>query len=114
MVLTEKIVHSAAVVTIVSVDGHLLGGEDIQHLREKIKSLIERQINHIILDLDNLEYMNSLGLGAFLAILVSVKKAKGTLSLINLHDKVREIFLITKADTIFNIFASEAEALAGS
>jgi anti-sigma B factor antagonist len=112
MVITEKIRDHAAVISIVVVDGHLLGGEDITRLREKVKSLLDRGINHIILDLDSLEYMNSLGLGALLAVLVSVKKAGGVLSIINLGDKVRELFMITQANKIFNIYSSEEEALA--
>jgi len=79
-------------------------------LKDDILRHVARGQNRIILNLAQVDFINSSGLGTLVSILKEVRLAKGRLVLSNLASYVQEIFEITQLSNIFEIFASEADA----
>ncbi|MFQ6009197.1 MAG: STAS domain-containing protein [Candidatus Zixiibacteriota bacterium] len=80
-------------------------------LKEEVKKLFEKEKTAIHLNLDQVEFINSSGLGALVSIMKEIRLRKGRLTLSNLATYVREIFEITQLTHIFEIFTTEEEAL---
>ena len=81
-------------------------------LKEHLKRLTEKETNQVHLNLSDVEFINSSGLGALVSIMKEVRLLKGRLTLSNLASYVQEIFEITQLSHIFEIYATEQEALA--
>lgn len=81
-------------------------------LKEHVKSLTEKGTKQIHLNLSDVEFINSSGLGALVSIMKEIRLIKGRLTLSNLASYVMEIFEITQLSHIFEIYATEEEALA--
>ena len=81
-------------------------------LKEQVKRLIEKSTIQIHLNLSEVEFINSSGLGALVSVMKEVRLQKGRLTLSNLASYVQEIFEITQLSHIFEIYSTEAEALA--
>lgn len=80
-------------------------------LKEQIKKLFEKEITGVHLNLGGVEFINSSGLGTLVSIMKEARIRKGRLTLSNLASYVQEIFEITQLSHIFEIFATEEEAL---
>jgi len=80
-------------------------------LKEQIKQLFEKEKTAIHLNLSEVEFINSSGLGSLVSIMKEIRLRKGRLTLSNLASYVQEIFEITQLSHIFEIFATEEEAL---
>ncbi len=80
-------------------------------LKERIKEIFEKEKNSVHLNLTEVEFINSSGLGALVSIMKEVRLRKGRLTLSNLANYVQEIFEITQLSQIFEIFATQEEAL---
>jgi len=80
-------------------------------LKDQIKQLFAREKTQIHLNLAEVEFINSSGLGALVSIMKEVRLIKGRLTLSNPASYVQEIFEITQLSHIFEIYSSEEEAL---
>ena len=80
-------------------------------LKEEIKSLSGSDLTLIHLNLEEVDFINSSGLGVLVSIMKEIRMQKGRLTLSNLASYVQEIFEITQLSHIFEIFTSEEEAL---
>jgi anti-sigma B factor antagonist len=80
-------------------------------LKEQIKQLFEKEKTAIHLNLGEVEFINSSGLGSLVSIMKEIRLRKGRLTLSNLASYVQEIFEITQLSHIFEIFATEEEAI---
>jgi anti-sigma B factor antagonist len=107
--ITDREVDGAHVVVL---DGRIVLGEESQALRQKLKSLIAEGNKKIILNMDNIKYIDSAGLGILVAAHVSAKLQGASLILSNLGTKFQEILQITKLVTVFQVFTTEAAAIA--
>ena len=81
-------------------------------LKEEIKQLSDKGTSSIHLNLSQVEFINSSGLGSLVSIMKEIRLLKGRLTLSNLAGYVQEIFDITQLSHIFEIFETEEEALA--
>lgn len=81
-------------------------------LREELLKVVNRGAQVIVINLQDVEFMDSSGLATLVEALQLTRKQKSKLKLINLCHRVRSIFEIARLDVIFEIFDSEAEALA--
>ena len=97
---------------VVMLDGRIVLGEESQALRQKLKSLIAEGNKKIILNMDNIKYIDSAGLGILVAAHVNAKLQGTSLILSNLGTKFQEILQITKLVTVFQVFNTEAAAVA--
>jgi anti-sigma B factor antagonist len=80
-------------------------------LKQQVKKLFEKEKTTLHLNLQDVEFINSSGLGALVSIMKEIRLRKGRLTLSNLATYVQEIFEITQLSHIFEIFATEEEAL---
>src|SRR5271169_4030540 len=91
-------------ITILSLKGRLTVGE-ASSLREKVNQLVPAGRINIILDLSNVDYIDSTGLGSMVICFTTIKKAGGALKLVNLNKRNIELLLLTKLHTIFEVFS---------
>jgi anti-anti-sigma factor len=97
-------------IMIISVSGRLDLGSG-NRLKEEIKSVLTTGMTSIHLNLKEVEFVNSSGLGALVSIMKEIRIHRGRLTLSDMADYVREIFDITQLSHIFEIFTTEEEAL---
>jgi len=81
-------------------------------LKDEIKKHLSNNVTSIHLNLAHVEFINSSGLGSLVSIMKEIRLLKGRFTLSDLASYVREIFEITQLSHIFEIFATEDEALA--
>ena len=98
-------------VTVVDLVGKLTLDQGAPHLKDKINSLIAQKRTHIVLNLKNVPYIDSGGLGQLVASYGSVMKAGGALKLLNVTSRNHDLLSITRLVTVFESFDSEPEAL---
>ncbi len=99
-------------VSVVALDGRIVLGDESNALREKLKSLIAEGKKQIILNMDNIKYIDSSGLGTLVAAHCSAKTQGASLRLCHLGSKFQEVLQITKLLTVFEVCDTEAAALA--
>ncbi len=107
--MTNREVHG---VSVVALDGRIVLGEESTALRQKLKSLIAEGKKKIVLNMDNIKYIDSAGLGILVAAHVSAKTQGASLHLCHLGSKFQEVLQITKLLTVFEVFDTEAAAVA--
>ena len=95
-------------VTILDVEGKILLGEGDVQLKHKMEELIEGKVTKILLNLANVPYMDSGGLGEIVRSYTTVKKAGGELKLLNATKRISDLLTITKLITVFEIHEEEA------
>ena len=98
-------------VTVLDIVGRLTIDQGAQHLKDKINSLISQQRTEIVLNLKNVPYIDSGGLGQLVASYGSVMKTGGALKLLNVTARNHDLLSITRLVTVFESFDSEAEAI---
>jgi anti-sigma B factor antagonist len=81
-------------------------------IKEKIKDEINKGKVNIIINLDKVSYIDSSGIGVLISSLSNLKKVGGAMKLINVYASVRKVFELTKLTSFFEIYDSEADALA--
>ena len=106
--IEERLIGS---VTVLDLAGKLRMEESAQHLKDKINSLVSQKRTEIIVNLKNVPYIDSGGLGQLVASFASVRKAGGVLKLLNVGSRNSDLLSITRLVTVFESFDSEAEAV---
>jgi len=99
-------------VSVVALDGRIVLGEESTALRQKLKSLIAEGKKKIVLNMDDIKYIDSAGLGILVAAHVSAKTQGASLHLCHLGSKFQEVLQITKLLTVFEVCDTEAAAVA--
>jgi anti-sigma B factor antagonist len=99
-------------VSVVALDGRIVLGEESNALREKVKSMLAEGRKKIVLNMDNITFIDSAGLGTLVAAHHSAKGQGASLRLCHLGSKFQEVLQITKLLTVFEVFNTEAEAVA--
>ena len=99
-------------VTVAALDGRIVLGEESNALREKIKTLVAEGKKKVVLNMDNITFIDSAGLGTLVASHHSAKAQGAGLKLCHLGTKFQEVLQITKLMTIFDVYNTEAEAVA--
>ncbi len=98
-------------VTVLDIVGRLTMDQGAQRLKDKINSLISQQRTEIVLNLKNVPYIDSGGLGQLVASYGSVMKTGGALKLLNVNSRNHDLLSITRLVTLFESFDSETEAV---
>ena len=108
MHMTERYVGS---VTILDLSGTITIDADATRLKDKINSLLLQQRTSVILNLAEVSYIDSGGLGQLAASYAALMKAGGGLKLLNVNKRNHDLLSITRLVTIFPTFETEATAL---
>jgi anti-sigma B factor antagonist len=98
-------------VTIVDLSGKITLGEGGMALREEVRKLLAEGKKKIVLNLAEVNYIDSSGLGELVSAYTAVKNAGGELKLLSLTSKVRDLLVITKLVTVFDVKDDEASAV---
>jgi anti-sigma B factor antagonist len=98
-------------VTIVDCSGRITLGEGSITLRETITQLLGKGEKKILLNLGDVNYIDSSGIGELVSAFTTVRKQGGDLKLLNLTKKVHDLLLITKLYTVFDVKDDEAVAV---
>ncbi len=98
-------------VTIVDLSGRITLGEGSVVLRDTVKDLSTQGQKKILLNLGNVTYIDSSGIGELVSAYTSVRNSGGELKLLNLTKKVHDLLQITKLYTVFDIQDDEASAI---
>jgi len=98
-------------VTVVAMDGRIVLGEESNALREKMKALVAEGKKKVVLNMDNITFIDSAGLGTLVSAHHSAKAQGASLRLCHLGSKFTEVLQITKLMTIFDVYNTEAEAV---
>lgn len=104
-------VRQSGEVTILDLDGRITLGEATAMMREEIRQLVTQGNTKILLNLANVSYIDSSGLGDLVGSFATVTNKGGRLKLLNLQKKVHDLLQITKLLTVFEVFTNEAAAL---
>ena len=98
-------------VAVLSLKGKLMGYPETDNLHDEIRSLLGNKVKKIVIDLNGVNWMNSMGVGSLMRSYTTVRNAEGDLRLSRLTDKARSIFVMTQLIRVFKIFESVDEAV---
>jgi anti-sigma B factor antagonist len=98
-------------VTILDMKGKMTLGDGDELLRNKINALIQTGAKKLVLNLGDVPYIDSAGLGEVVRTYTTVSRQGGVLKLLNLTKRIQDLLAITKLLTVFETFDTEAEAV---
>ena len=98
-------------VTIVDLSGRITLGEGSVVLRDQIRELLSKGSKKLLLNLAEVTYIDSSGIGELVSAFTTVRNQGGELKLLNLTKKVHDLLQITKLYTVFDVKDDEASAL---
>ena len=98
-------------VTILDLSGRITLGEGSVVLRDAVRDLLAKGDKNILLNLGDVSYIDSSGIGELVSAFTSVKNAGGELKLLNLTKKVQDLLQITKLYTVFDVKDDETSAV---
>jgi len=98
-------------ITIVDLRGRITLGEGSVTVRDTVHELLSKGTKRILLNLGDVNYIDSSGLGELVSAFTAVKKQGGELKLLNLTKKVRDLLQITKLYTVFDVMDDEGLAV---
>ncbi|MCS6873215.1 MAG: STAS domain-containing protein [Pyrinomonadaceae bacterium] len=104
--------RQAGDVTILDLEGKITIGEGSVALRTAVRRLLSEGKKKILLNLAEVSYIDSSGIGELVSSFTTVSKEGGSLKLLNLTQKVQDLLAITKLLTVFDTYDNEEEALA--
>jgi anti-sigma B factor antagonist len=97
---------------ILNLNGRITLGEAVSELRDAIKEAVSGDRKNVLLNLAEVSYIDSTGLGQIVAGFATVTGHGGQMKLLNLQKRVHDLMQITKLLTVFEAYTSEAAALA--
>jgi anti-sigma B factor antagonist len=98
-------------ITILDVSGRITVGEGNVMLREIVRELVEKGGKRVLLNLYEVDYVDSSGLGELVRIHTTLRKAGGQMKLVNLSKKVQDLLQMTSMNAVFDIQKNEASAI---
>jgi anti-sigma B factor antagonist len=103
--------RDAGRVTVVDMGGRITLGEGSALLRKTIRQLLEDQRAFILLNLADVDYIDSSGIGELVSGFTTVRSRGGELKLLHLTKKVHDLLQITKLFTVFEVYSDEHSAI---
>ena len=108
MDIKERVVEG---VSVLDISGKIVLGEGDLQVRDRIKDLLADGQRNILLNLGDVSYIDSAGLGALIGSYTTVKREGGQLKLVNLTKRIKDLLAITKLITVFDTYEKEGDAL---
>lgn len=103
--------RSIGEVTVIDLKGKMTLGEGDELLRDKVNSLVQQGMKKIVLNLAEVPYIDSAGLGEIVRTYTTVSRQGGQLKLLNLTKRITDLLSITKLLTVFETFENENDAV---
>ena len=98
-------------VTVMDVAGRITLGEGSSTLRDALRGLVGKNQKKILLNLGEVSYIDSSGIGELVSGFTTVTNSGGNLKLLNLNKRVKDLLQITKLYTVFDVHEDEAGAI---
>jgi anti-sigma B factor antagonist len=98
-------------VTVLDLAGRITLGEGSSTLRDSLKELVAKGEKKILLNLGEVTYIDSSGIGELVSGFTTVTNQQGSLKLLGLNKRVKDLLQVTKLYTVFEAFEDEAEAV---
>jgi len=108
MQITER---SVGDVMVLDIKGKITLGEGDEQLKDKVNSLVNQGQRKMVLNLAEVPYLDSAGLGEVVRAYTTVSRQGGSLKLLNLTKRITDLLSITKLLTVFETFESENDAV---
>jgi len=86
-------------------------GEGDELLKDKINSLLQQGLKKVVLNLEEVPYIDSAGLGEIVRTYTTISRQGGSLKLLNLTKRITDLLSITKLLTVFETYENEADAV---
>lgn len=99
-------------IAVLACKGNLVSDSDTSKLKEKIHSLVQDEVKGIVIDLGDVNFINSSGLGSLIAAHTTIKNSGGELRLARVGEKVQNLFIITQLVKVFDTYETVDRALA--
>ncbi len=99
-------------IVIIALSGKIMGGPEAGEINEQINNFIDKGKIKIIIDLENVEWMNSSGLGILIGVITTLKNNGGKLIVTNISERIMNLLRITKLVSVFDIEPDLDSALA--
>ncbi len=99
-------------VKVYHLSGKIMGGAETQMMCGHLKELIDAGTQWLVMDLHDVQWINSSGIGAIISCLIMLRKRGGDVRFANLHEATAHYFHITKLETVVKIFDRIDEAVA--
>ncbi len=103
--------RSAGDVTVLDLSGRITIGDGSVQLREAVRKLLDEDRKKILLNLGDVSYVDSSGIGELVSSYTTTNNKGGELKLLNLTKKIQDLLMITKLLTVFETFEAEDAAL---
>ena len=97
-------------ITLIKLSGRILENEQTNQLLSEAEKVISKENNKVVLDLENIEYINSNGLNCFIQLLTKARNFGGEAVIVNVPEKIQKLLLISKLNTVFTIKNSVEQA----
>lgn len=105
-------VRQVGQVAVIDLSGKITLGEGSGTLRDTVAEVAAKGNKNILLNMADVSYIDSAGLGEMVGSYTSVTNKGGQLKLVNLQTKLKDLMQITKLHTVFHVFEAEDEAIA--
>ena len=96
---------------VVEIKGNVMGGDDTKEFNELLHKLIDEGKKNLVVDLADVKFMNSSGLGMMIGGLTTMKKAGGNMKLARITEKIESLLIVTKLITIFEFYDNIEDAV---
>jgi anti-sigma B factor antagonist len=98
-------------VTILDMKGRITVGPEATALREAVAAAVADGVKQLVLNLAQVDFIDSTGLGAVVMCSTTIRKAGGTVKLLNLNRRNIELLVMTKLATVFETYSDETDAV---
>src|SRR5215469_6921402 len=98
-------------VVVLDLKGRITAGEEVSAFRDAIQNQTQDEMPKLVLNLQHVDYIDSTGLGAMVMCSTTAKRRGGVTKLLNLNRRNMELLVLTKIDTIFEVFDDETDAV---
>lgn len=104
-------VRKTDTVAILDVSGKLMGGPDADVFKETIRNLLDEGFKNVVVNMSQVPFINSTGLGILISAYTTLRKEDGILKLANVTERIDSLLMITKLGTIFETYSNEEKAV---
>jgi anti-sigma B factor antagonist len=98
-------------VVVIDLSGRLTIGEPVLLLRETLRKNVSDGVRQFVLNLGDVSYIDSSGLGELVSVYTTVRNKQGDVKLLNLTAKAKDLLQMTKLLTVFDVYEDEAKAI---
>ena len=98
-------------ITIIELTGNVMGGPDATSLNDQLHKLIDDNKKKVVVDLDEVKFINSSGLGMLIGGLTTLRNSGGEMKLARASKKIEDLLKMTKLSTVFDIHKTVNDAV---